>query len=281
MKVPIWGTARPGEEITVEMTGQVKKTKVGADGKWMVNLDPLPTGGPHELVIKGNGSVRFTDVLVGEVWLGSGQSNMEMPLAGWGEILDFETEIARADYPEIRLFQVERTTAMQPQPDVAATGWQRCSPESVTEFSSTAYFFGRRIHREIGVPVGLIHSSWGGTVAEAWASAETLEGMDDFRESVGEVRSTTAEDLLEMRLAFDDAMARRQRALVEDDEGLDAGTPVWAESDLDDSAWPTMELPTKWEDADLPELDGVVWFRRQIEGTRGKQGTFRRADPVD
>ncbi|MDH3254134.1 MAG: 9-O-acetylesterase [Acidobacteriota bacterium] len=265
MEVPVWGSAAPGDEIAIEIAGQRKVAVADENGDWRTTLDPLPAGGPHELVVQGDHTLHFSDVLVGEVWLASGQSNMEMPLAGWGRILDFEAEIARADYPEIRLFHVEHTTAMRPQSDVETTGWKRCSPESVAEFSSTAYFFGRRVYREIGIPVGLVHSSWGGTVAEAWTSAGTLEGMDDFREAVGEVKSTTAEDIIEMRRAFDDAMASRQRALIENDEGMEDGSFVWAGVDVDDSGWSTMDLPTKWEDADLPELDGVVWFRRRVE----------------
>lgn len=265
VEVPVWGTGRPGTEVTVTIAGQRQAARVAADGTWRVGLEAMTAGGPHELVVEGDATLRFTDVLIGEVWLASGQSNMEMPLAGWGRVLDFEREIALADYPDIRLFQVERATAVRPASDVRAEGWRRCGPETVAEFSSTAYFFGRRLHRALAVPIGLIHSSWGGTVAEAWTSAETLETLDDFRGAARGVRETTAAQLVAMGRAFDAAMAARRSAMVEDDAGRLAGEPVWADPELDDSAWQRMELPTKWELAGLEELDGVVWFRRAVE----------------
>jgi sialate O-acetylesterase len=265
MRVPVWGSGASGDEITVSIAGHQKSTTVSDDGSWRVTLDPMPAGGPHELVIEGAQTVRFTDVLVGEVWLASGQSNMEMPLAGWGEILDFEIEIARADYPEIRLFKVDRATANQPLEDVSSDGWRRCSPEAVAEFSSTAYFFARRVHRETGIPIGLISSSWGGTVAEAWTSASTLEQMADFRDAVRKIRGLSEAETEIMRREFEAAMTERNRAVREDDAGLIDGFPAWAVPDLEDSGWPTMTLPDKWEDAALPELDGVVWFRREVD----------------
>lgn len=272
VELPVWGTARPGGEVVVEIAGQSRSAVVGQDGSWRVTLEPLPAGGPHELVVRGEETVILRDVLVGEVWLASGQSNMEMPLAAWGRVLDHEVEIARADYPQVRLFQVERDTAVRPRSDVRGEGWRPCAPETVAGFSSTAYFFGRRLHRELGVPVGLIHTSWGGTAAEAWTSAGTLETMDDFQEAARAVRATTDAELVEMAKAWAEATVTRQRALVERDAGLSGSTPLWAAPDLDDSAWQTMELPTTWEQAGHEELDGVVWFRRAVELPEGWAG---------
>jgi sialate O-acetylesterase len=264
--VPIWGTAAAGSEVAVRLADQRAVARAGADGAWRIDLEPLPAGGPHELVVEAAGeTLRFSDVLVGEVWLASGQSNMQMPLAGWGEILDYETEIARADYPRIRLFQVERATAMQPRSDVATEGWQRCGPETVAEFSAVAYFFGRRLHREIGVPIGLIHTSWGGTLAEAWTSRETLEPMEDFGAAVREVAETTLEDLAEMGRIREEEMATRRKALSEADEGLAEGAPLWAGIDLDDSTWSALELPLDFTDESQMELGGALWFRRRVE----------------
>ncbi len=265
VELPVWGTAPSGAAVVVELAGQRRQTRADADGAWSLRLAPLAAGGPHELVVTAGRTLRFTDVLVGEVWLASGQSNMEMPLAGWGRVLDYELEIARADYPEIRLFQVERQTAPRPRADVRSAGWESCSPESVAEFSSTAYFFGRRLHRELGVPIGLIHSSWGGTAAEAWTSAETLRRMAEFRPAVEAVSATTDEQLAAMERAWEAALAGRRTAMAARDAGLAGDPPRWAAPELDDSAWATMELPANWEDAGLAELDGVVWFRRAVE----------------
>jgi sialate O-acetylesterase len=272
IELPVWGTARPGGEVLIRIAGQRKTALVDEDGSWHARLDPLEAGGPYELIVEGEGRLRFSDVLVGEVWLASGQSNMAMPLAGWGRILDFEQEIARADYPEIRLFQVERDTAVRPRSDVPGGRWRPCSSESVAEFSSTAYFFGRRLHRELGVPVGLIHSSWGGTVAEAWTGGETLTEMDDFRDAVQALREASDEEIADMRRVFEEAMAVRQTAWAED-AGLVEGEPIWADPSLEDSAWASMELPTMWEDAGLDGLDGVVWYRREVELPEGWAGS--------
>jgi sialate O-acetylesterase len=264
VEVPVWGTSRPGSAIAVAIADQRVETTAGADGAWQVRLAPMPAGGPHEMVVEGDGTVRFSDVLIGEVWLASGQSNMAMPLAGWGRILDYQTEIARADYPEIRLFQVERATSSRPLADVGGS-WQPSSPATVAEFSSTAYFFARRVHRETGLPIGLLHSSWGGTVAEAWTSARALETLDDFREAAEEISTRTPEKSAAMRATYEAARAERDAAVNEQDQGLEGGRALWAAPELDVSEWPTMELPGKWEDRDLPDLDGVVWFRREVE----------------
>ena len=199
------------------------------------------------------------------MWLASGQSNMGMPLAGWGKVLDYQTEIARADYPEIGLFKVERGAAVRPQTDVGSSEWHRCSPESVAEFSAAAYFFGRRLHRELGVPVGLVLSSWGGTVAEAWTSAGALESLDDFRDAARAIAGTTEAELDERRRAWDRAIAERRATFDREDQGLAGGRPLWVGPDVDDAEWPILKLPTKWEDAGYPSLDGVVWMRREVD----------------
>jgi sialate O-acetylesterase len=268
--VPVWGSAPPGSGIAAHLAGQERTTIAGPGGDWRLAFDPMPAGGPHELVVRGGGETRrFSDVLVGEVWLASGQSNMEMPLAGWGRVSDFESEIARAEYPEIRLFQVAHATAMQPQRDVATAdsatgGWRTTTPESVANFSAVAYFFGRRLHRELGVPIGLAQSAWGGTVVEAWTSAETLEHSADFGAAAREVASTTPEGLAEIRREYEAAIAARRRAFATEDEGLAAGVPQWVGPEFDDSDWETLELPGKWEDAGYTDLDGSVWFRREL-----------------
>jgi len=170
MKVPIWGTADDGEKVTVSFQGQETST-TAKDGKWLVRLDDLKTGGPFEMTITGNNKLRLKDVLVGEVWIASGQSNMEMSLGGCA---DAQRHIADSKNPKIHLFTVSRVGAEKPQRDVKGK-WAECSPETVAGFSGVAYFFGRDVQKALDVPVGLIHTSWGGTPAEAWTSRGTLE----------------------------------------------------------------------------------------------------------
>jgi sialate O-acetylesterase len=163
----LWGWADPGEQVTVTIAGKSRSIKAGKDGRWSLKLPELKAGGPHTLVVQGNNSITIQDVLVGEVWLGSGQSNM-----GWtvAQSQDFEGEKARANLPQIRMFTVERTAIPTPQEDCKGR-WVVCAPDTVGNFSAALYFHGRELHAKLGVPMGLINSSWGGTPIEAWISA--------------------------------------------------------------------------------------------------------------
>ncbi len=172
---PVWGTADAGQEVTVSIAGQKKSTKAAADGRWIVKLDPLKAGGPHELAI--NDKITFKNVLVGEVWICSGQSNMEMSVKSSNDAAE---EKANSAHPKIRLFTVPKKQADQPEHDVVGS-WKECGPDSIDNFSAVAYFFGRELHQKIGVPVGLIHTSWGGTPAEVWASDRVLQSRPEFK----------------------------------------------------------------------------------------------------
>lgn len=171
LPVPVWGWADPGEAVTVTLAGQTKTATADAAGKWSVRLDPLQAGGPHTLKVQGKNALERTDVLVGEVWLCSGQSNMAMTVSG---CLNFQEEAKASDLPRLRMFTVARKTAGEPQADVAGD-WKVCGPQTVGGFSAAAYFFGRRLLRELDVPVGLINSSWGGTPIQAWTGWKTHE----------------------------------------------------------------------------------------------------------
>jgi sialate O-acetylesterase len=167
--IPMWGWAGPGEEVTVELGQHVIDTIAAADGCWRVTLPAMQAGGPHEITVQGKNTITLTDILVGEVWICSGQSNMEM---GLGEVENAEAERAAADYPRIRLFELPQTAAGEPRDDVNAH-WRVCHPDNVAEgnwggFSAAGYFFGRELHRSLDVPVGLIDACWGGTRIAPW-----------------------------------------------------------------------------------------------------------------
>lgn len=182
--VPIWGKASPGKKVTVVTSWDKVNyhTIVAPDSSWMVRVKTPKAGGPYEMTISEGKKITLQDILIGEVWVCSGQSNMEMPLAGWGKVQNYEQEIAEANYPQIRLLHVEKSTAIDPQTELTGTrgGWQICSPATIPEFSSVAYFFGRDLNKYLNVPIGLISTSWGGTVAEAWTSGESLKQIPDF-----------------------------------------------------------------------------------------------------
>lgn len=175
--LPVWGTALPKERVTVEIAGHRESVRADKEGAWRVTLDPLDAGGPHVMKVSGENEIVLYDVMVGEVWLCSGQSNMEMMVQ---HCLNASDEVAAADIPMLRLFQVKNTVSPRPLPDCEAE-WKVCRPGTVGNFSAAAYFFGREIVGELDVPVGLIHASWGGTTAETWMTIAPLSTDPEFR----------------------------------------------------------------------------------------------------
>ncbi len=261
VRFPVWGWTRPGARVTVEMRGQRASAVADAGGKWLARLGPFDAGGPFTLTVSGPLNVTLNDVLVGDVWLASGQSNMEM---GVTQVNDAEDEVAHADYPRLRLFQVPKVAATTPRATVNAR-WLVCTPKNITEggwggFSAVAYFFGRRLQKELNVPIGLIHTSWGGTAAEGWVSAEKLSTMPEFVPAIRDLQRAWDESKRPPE-NFDAALAEWW---AKNDPGS-AATPAWGEPAFDASSWKRMRLPQYWEDAGLPGYDGVVWFRRTFE----------------
>jgi sialate O-acetylesterase len=188
--VTVWGSATHPGTVRVSIDGQEVVTRVHEDGSWVTNLPAMPAGGPFTLTVSGAESTSFSDVLLGEVWVASGQSNMEWPLARTADSVNAAKE---ADYPQIRLFTVARATSDVPLTDVETDGWSAVTPESVLGFSAVAYYFGRHLHGELGVPIGLIDNAWGGTPAESWTSAEKLASMPQLGVDLENVRAI-AED---------------------------------------------------------------------------------------
>jgi sialate O-acetylesterase len=174
--VPVWGWADPGEAVTVSIAGLAKTVTADTEGKWMVKLDKLTGREPVTLTVKGKNTLTVEDVLIGEVWLASGQSNMQMGVNG---VTNAWQEKASAKFPQIRMFTVARRTAVTPQTNCDGE-WIVCSPDTVGNFSATAYFFGRELHQTLKTPVGLINASWGGTAIEAWTSMSAQAGRKEL-----------------------------------------------------------------------------------------------------
>ncbi len=170
-KDPVWGWAEPGEEVTVTIGDQKHTTKADADGNWRVELEPLPAGGPHTLTVQGKNTVTYDDVLVGEVWICSGQSNMQWSMNNTN---DTDLEKMTAKYPQIRLITVPNVGTQEPQKNFNGQ-WQVCTPETVGNFSAIGYLFGRQLYQATDVPVGLINNAWGGSACEAWIRRDLLE----------------------------------------------------------------------------------------------------------
>ena len=260
--IPLWGWADAKEKITIHFDKQTKMVKADKDGKWMVKLDAEIAGGPYQLEVVGKTTVSIQDVLVGEVWVCSGQSNMEMPIAGWGKVQNYQQEIAAADYPAIRQFLVTKAVSSFPKEDVAGGDWKLCSPKTAGDFTAVGYFFARELYKKLNIPIGLINTSWGGTMVETWISRGAFEKSDEFKSMIAT-----------MPLVNLDSIAKfKERAMIKTIESLQgdytdhANVAHWADKDFDDSKWPKMKLPGMWENQHmgLDDLDGLVWFRKTI-----------------
>ena len=259
--IPVWGWGKAGEKIAVKFHLQTKTTKADKSGKWMVTLDTEIAGGPYDLDVTGNNTIHLTNVLVGEVWICSGQSNMEMPIAGWGKIANYQQEIAEAQYPAIRQIKIPLTVNFVPQDDISAGTWKVCSPETAGDFTSVGYFFARELYTRLHVPIGLINSSWGGTMVETWISRGKLENNIEFKSIVASMNPENQLTIAKQRKETLDRKILSMQGPVEKD--IDVRT--WKDLGLDDSHWGHMSLPGLWEERGLEDLDGLVWFRRSIE----------------
>ncbi len=260
-RVTVWGWAAPGEAISVKgswpWAGKAK-TKADENGTWKVDIKTPKAGSkPVTLTIRGNNEIVLNDILIGEVWICSGQSNMEMGLT---MINNTAEEIAAADYPNIRLFDVARTVSNVPRQDVTGN-WAKCSPETAANhgtwggFSATAYYFGRKLQKELNVPIGLITTNWGGTVAEAWTSTDTLKTFEQFKDTLESMENPEKQDAIYQKNIRD-----WENKIDQMDPGYQQ---TWYKPDTDDADWKEMELPRDWTETELGNMDGIVWFRRE------------------
>lgn len=271
---PVWGWTVPGRTVTVKVSGRTSTAVAGADGKWMTRVGPFPAGGPYTLTVSGPQTVVLRNILMGDVWICSGQSNMEF---GIGNATNGTQEIAAANYPKIRLFLVTKVAADSPRDTVPVSGsdghWQTCTPKTVAMggwngFSAVGYFFARDLQKSIHVPIGLIKSSWGGTIAEAWTSARALNTLPDFQPAVASLQKKA--EAGGSSLAYEERLAGWY---AKHDPG--SAGEAWADPALDSSAWKTMALPQLFQEAGDPELantNGVVWFRKRFALPAGDAG---------
>ena len=250
--LPVWGEAAPGALVQVEFDGSRAQVVAGADGRWSLQLPAHAAGGPYTLVVRAGGEEkRVDDVLVGEVWLASGQSNMEWPVA---TTLHGKEDIAAAGDKALRHFKVPKSWAAAPQAQLAGGRWLPATPQNVGEFSAAGYAFARELRKVLGVPVGIIDSTWGGSSIEAWMDASML-GLD----------AAALEAKMAERRAADERVEAATRARLAGWTPVDPASDAFASPQLDDSDWAAIAVPAIWETQGYAGMNGTAWYRTRFE----------------
>ncbi len=257
--VKIWGMAKKREVVTIFFNGQTIKTRAGRKGKWQVLLKSMKAGGPFKMTIQGKNKIILDNILIGDVWICSGQSNMEMSVARSN---DAEAEIAAANYDKIRLFTVPKSISNVPKSDMAEGSWLTCSSKNIARFSAVAYYFARRLQKDVDVPIGLVHTSWGGTGVETWTSINGLSSQDGFADGIEILKDFDPKEYANNRKK---KLLEITGPLPGADLGMKGEKAIWAQPNNDFSTWKTMELPQHWENAGLIDLDGILWFMIDFE----------------
>ena len=266
---PIWGWDTPGTEVTVKFAGQTKTAKADADGKWTVKLDPVPANAkPATISIKGSSAKELQNVLVGEVWICSGQSNMQWNV---GSCWDADLEIASAKHPNIRLISVPQVGTQEPQKDFNGS-WKECSPETVGGFSAVGFFYGRVLHKILDVPVGLINNAWGGSAAEAWVRRDLLEKDPRFKLLMENTKNNEAfltSDAAKKKFEADLANWKKQA-----DAAKKAGKPFTARAPRSPESWLTGNARPGniYNGVLLPTIGygikGAIWYQGESNAGR-------------
>lgn len=258
MKINIWGWASKGEKVTVKFNGRTYKTKTAGSGKWMLQLASMKAGGPYTMEISGKNKITLQDILIGDVWFCSGQSNMvhQMGLHS----VRYANEIANADYPEIRHFWIPTMTDLQNPHDDLPTGyWKWANPQDVLQFSAVAYFFAKKIYEKYHVPIGLINASVGGTPIEAWTGEEGLKEFVSILNTIQKNKDTAYVNGIPGK-----ALVANTNRPPQEDKGL-TDTRPWYDPAYIPKEWRQIGIPGYWEDQGIKDLNGVVWYRKEID----------------
>lgn len=256
--IPVWGWADINEKIEIKFNNQIKHVKADKKGEWTIRLDAENAGGPFEMTIKGKNLIYIRNILVGDVWICSGQSNMEWTV---GQSMNSKFEIANADNSFIRHIKIERKISSLPNEDIDTGIWQICDTSTVASFTAVGYFFAKNLYDEIKVPIGLINSSWGGTNIETWISREGFENSDEFKEMISGMPRLNLDSLSKIKVKGSELRIEK----LQGKKITDIDTSLFDEPDFDDSIWPEISQPQLWEEQSIGDLDGVVWLRKTID----------------
>ncbi len=258
-KINIWGWAAKGEKIRIGFNNKTYKINADQDGKWSLQLPPMKAGGPYNMEISASNKITLKDILIGDVWICSGQSNMVHQVKLHS--VRYAADVANANYPEIRHFWIPTLTNLQhPEEDLPTGYWKCANPIDVLEFSAVAYFFARDIYEKYHVPIGLINASVGGTPIESWMSEESLKQFPAIFNTVQKNKDTAYINGLQRRGMTNPAA----NGPVQQDKGLSGPLP-WYDLAYIPKEWHPVNVPGYWEDQGVKDLDGVVWYRKEID----------------
>jgi len=253
----IWGWASPNEKVTLTLSNKKYKATTASNGQWTIKLPAQKAGGPYEIKLTGKNELLVSNVLFGDVWICSGQSNMVLPMERVKE--KYPSEIATANYPQIRNFFIPTTTNLQgPQQDLKDGTWSSANPTTVLQFGAVAYFFAKKIYDQYKIPIGLINSSVGGTLVEAWTSEE---GLKEFPALISTIQKNKDSNYINQTNKVADAARVIRKS---EDKGMN--DPIkWYDPTYNPKGWRPINIPGYWEDQGLTNLNGVVWYRKEID----------------
>jgi sialate O-acetylesterase len=271
MALPVWGWADANESITVTLADNTVQTTANSKGEWKVKMPPMKAGGPFELTVKGKNSVRLTDILIGEVWICSGQSNMEWYLIS---VKNSQQEVAEANYPQIRIFKVNKQTSGLPLTEFMSRQcwmdtWRICNPENIKYFSAVGYYFGRDLHKKLNVPIGLIDSTWGGTKIEPWTPPQGFAAVDKLQDISKNIEKSNSD----YARAIPDALTKLE-AWVKDSKKIAAGgeilpPPPWPEHPLNDLGVATSLYNAMINPLVPFAIRGAIWYQGEANCGEG------------
>ena len=257
--IPVWGWADSKEKITVRFNQQTRVVTADKSGKWKIEFSAQSAGGPFQLTITAKNSITLNNILVGDVWVCSGQSNMEFNLKNSS---DAKNEIIHANYPQIRQFEVPRVVALKSKDDLTGGDWKLCDPTTAGNFTAVGYYFAKVLNADLNVPIGLINTSWGGTHSETWTSRNAFENSDEYKDMIATMPVLDIDSLTKEKIA---TISKRLKKLQPSFSPSATEISSWKTISFDDSHWSKMKLPGFWEQQALGDIDGIVWFRKTVQ----------------
>lgn len=256
--IPVWGWADKNEKVTIQFNGQTKTVKADKNGQWKVLLNAEKAGGPYNLSVQGQNNITLHDILMGDVWVCSGQSNMEFPV---NAVLNADKAKAASANPDIRHFYLPKDISATPKADIKPSAWKAASPENTGDFTAVGYFFAKALNEQLHVPIGLIHTSWGGSMVETWISRDGMANNEVFSDLIKNAPVLNID-------SFAIANKKRVQQLIASKQGElpDAATAAgWSAETVADQSWDKMKVPGAWETQQIGDFDGVIWFRRSFD----------------